>query len=184
MIRFRNSIIINHYSLGDDSSFVFLNKQSNNTFVNKYYYQPGHKHNFVNMVLYPNYSNKLYLLPVVKLQSNRKLGTNFSYSDFYKLPIQFKHWTLKQLGYLVVEEFSRKNSKLLLKLSIFFIKNILKKLGKLTNFLSAKSAINFNFNFGFSNSCNSLYRSNKRKRSIRRSYRSRFFFSKKGRIWV
>ena len=91
MVRFRSSSFVKRFLFEDDASFRFASRQYNNLLIRDTYYLPGHKHVVINSKKYVNYSNKLYLLPVVKMQSNRKLGTNFSYSDFYKLPIQFKH---------------------------------------------------------------------------------------------
>ena len=130
------------------------------------------------------HDDEKYSLPVIRLTSNIKLASRWVYSEISTSPRQIKHWTLRQLGYLVLEHLSRKSASLLFKLTLLFIDSMVASLGNYRRFLEVSTPlINAKSIWAVSEKSH-LARTKKKKRSIRRSYRSRLFFSKKGRIWL
>jgi hypothetical protein len=84
----------------------------------------------------------------------------------------------------VVKELSRRSYPLLVKLHVLFMRGIYKALGNYSRYLEVATLQLRPSKAHMVGSVGPLSRVRKRKRSIRRSYRSRLFFSKKGRIWL
>ena len=127
---------------------------------------------------------RLFVYPTTRIITTKKLATKWVYSELYSQPELIKHWTKRQLGRYLAKKLSRKSSILLIKLNLLFIKKIYEAFRAYKKYLSTSSPMMPSIAIFNTSPLSKLGRTIKKKRSIRRSYRARLFFSKKGRIWL